>query len=315
MRAVFYKTYGPPAVLRVRDVERPAPKPDEVLVRVHASTVTRTDCGVRAAKPWFARLFTGLVRPKRKVPGIEFAGEVEEIGLAVTEFAVGDRVFGVKGGANAEYVCVREAGAIAPMPAGIGFEEAAAVCDGAALALACLHKVQPLKGRSVLVYGATGSVGTATVQLARYFGADLTAVGNTKNLELVRSLGADRVIDYTQEDFTKNGATYDVIVDTSGVHSFGRGRDALKPGGMYIATDGLRNALWALRTWKLGDKKATLGVVKYRKEDVVFLKKLIEGGKYRAVIDRCYPLEDVVDATRYVETGQKTGNVVLTVRP
>jgi len=315
MRAVFYKTYGPPAVLRVRDVERPAPKPDEVLVRVHASTVTRTDCGVRAAKPWFARLFTGLVRPKRKVPGIEFAGEVEEIGLAVTEFAVGDRVFGVKGGANAEYVCVREAGAIAPMPVGIGFEEAAAVCDGAALALACLHKVQPLKGRSVLVYGATGSVGTATVQLARYFGADLTAVGNTKNLELVRSLGADRVIDYTQEDFTKNGATYDVIVDTSGVHSFGRGRDALKPGGMYIATDGLRNALWALRTWKLGDKKATLGVVKYRKEDVVFLKKLIEGGKYRAVIDRCYPLEDVVDATRYVETGQKTGNVVLRVRP
>ena len=315
MRAVFYKTYGPPAVLRVRDVERPAPKPDEVLVRVHASTVTRTDCGVRAAKPWFARLFTGLVRPKRKVPGIEFAGEVEEIGLAVTEFAVGDRVFGVKGGANAEYVCVREAGAIAPMPVGIGFEEAAAVCDGAALALACLHKVQPLKGRSVLVYGATGSVGTATVQLARYFGADLTAVGNTKNLELVRSLGADRVIDYTQEDFTKNGATYDVIVDTSGVHSFGRGRGALKPGGMYIATDGLRNALWALRTWKLGDKKATLGVVKYRKEDVVFLKELIEGGKYRAVIDRCYPLEDVVDATRYVETGQKTGNVVLRVRP
>ena len=140
-------------------------------------------------------------------------------------------------------------------------------------------------------------------------------MGNTKNLELVRSLGADRVIDYTQEDFTKNGATYDVIVDTSGVHSFGRGRGALKPGGMYIATDGLRNALWALRTWKLGDKKATLGVVKYRKEDVVFLKKLIEGGKYRAVIDRCYPLEDVVDATRYVETGQKTGNVVLRVRP
>ena len=314
MRAVFYKTYGPPAVLRVRDVERPAPKPDEVLVRVHASTVTRTDCGVRAAKPWFARLFTGLVRPKRKVAGIEFAGEVEEIGLAVTEFAVGDRVFGVKGGANAEYVCVREAGAIAPMPVGIGFEEAAAVCDGAALALACLHKVQPLKGRSVLVYGATGSVGTATVQLARYFGADLTAVGNTKNLELVRSLGADRVLDYTQEDFTKSGETYDVVFDAVGKLSFGRCRSTLKPGGIYVATDGLRNVIWHLWTRLFGDKRARMGIAKYTKADVVFLRELIEAGGYRAVIDRAYPLEAVVDATAYVETGQKTGNVVLSVR-
>jgi NADPH:quinone reductase-like Zn-dependent oxidoreductase len=202
------------------------------------------------------------------------------------------------------------------MPTGMTFEEAAAVCDGASLALACLRKADLRKGRSILIYGASGSVGTAGVQLAKYFGADVTAVCNTKNLELVRSLGADEVVDYTQEDFTKNGKTYDVIFDAVGKHSFRRCRRSLKPGGIYIETD--LGFLWhvpllALLTRRIGDKRVKLGIARYTKKDVLFLKELIEAGKYRAVIDRCYPLEQVVEATRYVETGQKTGNVVLTL--
>ena len=245
---------------------------------------------------------------------MELAGEVEAVGAAVTEFEVGDLVFGVKGsGAHAEFVCMRESAPLAHKPAGMTFEEAAAVCDGASLALACLRKADLRRGRSILVYGASGSIGTAGVQLAKYFGADVTAVCNTKNLELVRSLGADEVIDYTQEDFTKNGKTYDVIFDAVGKHSFRRCKSSLKRGGVYIATDGFHNLFWALWTWRIGDKRVTFGLPRYTKKDVLFLKELIEAGKYRAVIDRCYPLEDVVEATRYVETEQKTGNVVLTV--
>jgi len=235
----------------------------------------------------------------------------------VTEFAVGDRVFGVKGfGAHAEFVAVRENAPVAHMPAGLSFEEAAAVCDGACIALSCLRKADLRKGRRILVYGATGSVGTAAVQLARYFDAHVTAVANTKNLELVRSLGADEVIDYLQEDFTRNGETYDVIFDAVDKQSFLRARSSLKPGGRFISTDlGPRwqNPFLALWTWRIGHRKLTVGIAKYRKEDVLFLKELIETGRYRAVIDRRYPLEDVVDATKYVETQQKTGNVVLTI--
>ncbi len=317
MRAVVHDRYGPPDVLRLEEVERPVPEDDEVLVRIHATTVNRTDCGFAAPSPFFSRFFTGLLRPKRKILGMELAGEVEAVGAAVTEFEVGDHVFGVNGfGAHAEFVCMRESAALAHKPAGMTFEEAAAVCDGAALALACLRKADLRKGRSILVYGASGSVGTAAVQLAKHFGADVTAVCNTKNLELVRSLGADEVIDYTQEDFTKNGETYDVIFDAVGKHSFRRCRRSLKPGGIYVDTD--LGFLWhvpllALLTRWIGDKRVTIGIPKYTKKDVLFLKELIEAGKYRAVIDRRYPLEDVVEATRYVETGQKTGNVVLTV--
>ncbi len=233
MKAVVYERYGPPDVLRLEEVERPVPEDDEVLVRIHASTVTRTDCGLRSAEVFISRFFTGLVRPKQKVLGLELAGEVEAVGSAVTEFDVGDRVFGVRSGAHAELVCVRESGALARMPAGMTFEEAAAVCDGAALALACLRKAGDLEGKSVLVYGASGSVGTAGVQLAKHFGAHVTAVCNTKNVELVRSLGADEVVDYLREDFTENGKTYDVVFDAVGKHSFRRCRRSLNPGGIY----------------------------------------------------------------------------------
>jgi len=317
MRAVVHDRYGPADVLRLVDVPRPVPKDDEVLVRIHATTVNRTDTALRAAEPFFSRFITGLFRPRRKILGSELAGEVAATGSAVTEFEVGDKVFGVnpwRFGTHAEFVCMREGAALAHMPAGVSFEQAAAVCDGAILALGCLRRADLRKGRRVLIYGASGSIGTAGVQLAKYFDADVTAVCNTKNVETVRSLGADAVIDYTREDFTKNGQTYDVIFDAVGKHTFRRCAGSLNRGGFYLATDGWQNLVLALVTPRIGAKKVVFPIPpQYRKADVLFLKELIEAGRYRAVIDRCYPLEQVVEATRYVETEQKTGNVVLTV--
>ena len=223
MRAVVNTEYGGPDVLRILDVERPVPADDEVLVEVHATTVNRTDCGFRAPAPWFIRLFAGLRRPRRTILGTEFAGVVAEVGPAVTEFAVGDEVFGVNAdrfGAHAEYLCVRESAPIAPKPSGMSFEEAAAVCDGAILAMTCLTWPHLRAGQSILIYGASGSIGTAGVQLAKHIGAHVTAVCNTDNVEVVRSLGADEVIDYTVEDFTANGQTYDVVFDAVGKKSF-----------------------------------------------------------------------------------------------
>ncbi len=317
MRAVVYDRYGPPEVLRLEDVERPVPGEDQLLVRIHATTVNRTDCGFRSAEFFVTRFFTGVVRPKQRIPGIEFAGVVEATGGAVTEFEVGDRVFGVtSAGAHAEFTCIREASPVAHMPAGMSFEDAAAACDGASLALACLRKAGSLDGKSLLVYGASGSVGTAAVQLAKHFGAHVTAVSSPKAVELVRSLGADEVIDYTRDDFTKNGKTYDVVFDAVGKHSFRRCRHSLKPGGTFTDTD--PGFMWhvlplSLVTRWVGDKTVALGITRYAKQDVELLKRLIEAGEYRPVVDRRYPLEDVVEAHRYVETGQKTGNVVLTV--
>ncbi len=317
MRAVVHDRYGPPEVLRVAEVERPVPKEDEVLVRVHVSTVTRGDAmGVRSVDYRFARVFTGIRRPRRTIFGSELAGHVEEVGAVVTEFRVGDEVFGIEGGANAEYVTARESGAIAQKPTGLTYEEAAAVPDGSLLALTCLRPAYPLPGKSVLVYGAAGSIGTAAVQLlAHHFEAEVTAVCDTKDVELVRSLGAQDVLDRLREDFTKNGKTYDVIFDAVGKHSFRRCRRSLKPGGIYITVDlgfMYHVPLLALIT-RFGNKRATLGIGRYRREDLVLVKELVDTGKYRPVIDRSYALDEVVEATRYVETGQKTGNVVLRV--
>jgi NADPH:quinone reductase-like Zn-dependent oxidoreductase len=324
MRAVVYDRYGPPEVLRLVDVERPVPKEDEVLVKIHATTVNRLDVHTREANrrsglavSLLSRLVSGLRRPRQRILGTEFAGEVEAVGAAVREFAVGDQVFGNSGlrfGAHAEFMCVREGGRIAPKPAGMSFEEAAAISDGALNALWCLRGADVRKGQRMLIYGASGAIGTAGVQLAKYFGADVTAVCNTKNLELVRSLGADRVIDYTQEDFTKNGETYDFIFDAVGKHSFRRSRDSLRRGGCYLATDGFRNLILALWTSRIGDKRVVFQIPpRYARQDLLFIKELIEAGRYRAVIDRSYPLEEVIEAARYVETEQKTGNVVLIV--
>jgi NADPH:quinone reductase-like Zn-dependent oxidoreductase len=319
MRAVVHDRYGPPEVLRLEEVERPVPKDDEVLIKVHASTVNRTDTGLRSAEYFISRLVTGLVRPKRKIPGTELAGEVEAVGPAVTEFAVGDHVFGVSAstaGAHAEFLCLPEGAPLAHKPTGMTFEEAAAVPDGVIIALSYLRRVDLRERRKILIYGASGSIGTAGVQLAKYFDADVTAVCTTKNVELVRSLGADRVIDYMQEDFTKNSQTYDLIFDAVGKLSFKWCRGSLKSGGIYASTDlgpYWQNPFLALWTSRIGNKKVLFPIPRYTKQDVLFVKELSEAGKYRAVIDRRYQLEDVVEANRYVETGQKTGNVVLTV--
>jgi len=278
MRAAVHHEYGPPEVLRREDVERPAPKADEVLIRIHATTVTRSDTGWRSGEPFLSRLYTGLRRPKKKILGCELAGEVEAVGAvgaAVSEFAVGDHVFGRSGfGANAEFICMRESAPLAHKPAGMTFEEAAAVCDGAILALPYLRRAKLRRGKKVLIYGASGSIGTAAVQLARYFDADVTAVCGTKNLELMKTLGADQVIDYQQEDFTKNSEMYDVIFDAVGKHSFRRSRDSLKSGGMYVPTDGWENLFYLLWTSRVGDRK------------VVFQRPPARGN-YRSSRDPC----------------------------
>jgi NADPH:quinone reductase-like Zn-dependent oxidoreductase len=317
MRAVVFDRYGPPEVLHIEDVERPVPNDNDVLVKVHAATVSRTDTGLRSADLFVSRFFTGLLRPRRCILGSDLAGEVEAVGRSVTEFAVGDRVFGInpwKFGTHAEFVCMAEGAALAHMPVDTTFEEAAAVCDGGILALNALRPAAIHTGQRILIYGASGSIGTAGVQLARAFGADVTAVCNSRNFDLVRSLGADEVIDYTQEDFTKNGQSYDVIFDSVGKQSFARCRGSLKPRGIFVATDHLHNLVLAVWTARIGSKRVLFPIPpRFTKQDVVFLKQLIESGQYRAVIDRRYPLDDVVAATRYVETKQKTGNVVLTV--
>jgi NADPH:quinone reductase-like Zn-dependent oxidoreductase len=319
VRAVVHDRYGPPEVLHIDEVERPVPKEDEVLVRVHATTVTRGDTmGVRGKEYRFTRLATGIRAPRNPAHGTEFAGVVEEVGAAVSEFHVGDEVFGTGVGTNAEYVAVPESGAIAPKPSGLSFEEATAVPEGSLLAISCLRPAYPLSGKSVLVYGAAGSVGTGAVQLlTNHFGvSDLTAVCDVKDVEVVRSLGADVVLDRFREDFTKTGAAYDVIFDAVGKHSFRRCRRSLKPGGIYVSMDlgfMYHVPFLALVTRFVGSKRATVGIGRYRKEDLHVVKELVEAGKYRPVIDRTYAFDEIVEATRYVETGQKTGNVVLRV--
>lgn len=316
MKAVVAPHYGPPEVLRIEEVARPVPKADEVRVKVRASTVTRSDCGFRGASPFFSRIFTGLRRPKQPIVGMELAGVVQEVGSSVTEFAVGDEVFGLRSGANAEYVCVREAGALAHKPASLTFEEAAALADGASIARACLAKIALGEGTRIMVYGATGAIGTAGVQLAKATGAHVTAVANTKNVELVRSLGADTVLDWEREDFTRSGEAYDAIFDAVGKLSFRRCKGSLVPGGSFITTDlGFMWHVPALILWTrfVGDRRVYLPIPKYSKEDLLHVKQLVESGKYRPVIDRTYGFEQIVEATTYVETGQKTGNVVLSL--
>ena len=321
MKAVVHTRYGGPEVLGVQEVPQPVPAADEVLVRVHATTINRTDCGFRSATPWFARFFTGWRRPRHQVLGSEFAGEVVEVGAAVTEFAVGDRVFGVNQrtfGANAEYMRNREGDPIVTMPAGLAYEEAAAVPDGIVLARTCLTAAGVGPGTKLLIYGASGSIGSAGVQLAKHLGAHVTAVCDTAALDIVRSLGADRVIDYTQEPFLEPGVRYDAIFDAVGKLSFRRVRRSLTPDGVYATTD--LGWLWhqpllSIATRFVGRQRAMLPLPAYRKEHVLHAKELLESGAYRPVIDRRYLLEEIVEATRYVETGRKIGNVVIVVVP
>jgi NADPH:quinone reductase-like Zn-dependent oxidoreductase len=324
MKAVVFDHYGPPDVLRVSDVPQPAPKDDEVLVKIHASTVNRLDCHTREANrragpavSMLSKLVSGFPRPRQPILGSELAGEVVAIGSAVTKFAAGDRVFantGLRFGGHADYTCIPESGRMVPIPAGMSYEDAAPATDGGLNALWCLRSMRPASGESVLVYGASGAIGSAGVQLAKHFGAHVTAVCGTKNLDLMPKLGAEDAIDYQKEDFTKNGKTYDVIFDAVGKHSFARCKDSLKPGGRYLATDGFRNLLLTPWTALFGDRKVVFQIPpRYPLEDLLLLKRLMETGEYRPVIDRRYPMDQVIDACMYVETEQKTGNVVLTI--
>ena len=323
MRAVVYDRYGPPEVLHLEDVPKPVPRQDELLVRVHAATVNRLDCHTREANrstggavALISRLAFGVRRPRRRILGTEFAGEVEAAGSAVHEFKAGDRVFGSTGfafGAHAEYLCVRESGIVAPLPSNMTFEEAAPICDGALNSLGLLRRAGLARRRRVLVYGASGAIGTAGVQLARHFGAEVTAVCGPNAIELVRSLGASTVIDYKKDDFTRNGLTYDVIFDAVGKHSFARCKHSLAADGVYLATDNFRNLMLVLWNPLRGGKRVIFLPPMATKSDVQLLKQLAEAGEFRPVIDRRYAMEDVVEAARYVETQQKVGNVVLTI--
>ena len=319
MRAIVQDRYGPPGVLHIEEVPTPVPADDEVLVRVHASTVSQSDTHLRAANPFFWRLFAGLRRPRIRTLGVEFSGEVVAVGASVDAFKVGDRVFGgPRGfGAHAEFISVKESGPIAHMPAGMTFEDAAAVCDGTNEALATLRAAKIRDGMRVAIYGASGSLGTAAVQIAKHYGAHVTAICNTKNVEIVRSLGADEVIDYTIDDFTKDEQGFDAIIDAVGKYAYRWGRRGLRPGGIYVETDlgphkfdTLVNLV--LTRW-FGTRRLVFAGGFRNKADIVFAKALIEAGAYRPVIDRRYPFERVAEAHAYVETWQKTGNVVLTM--
>ncbi|MBI4258682.1 MAG: NAD(P)-dependent alcohol dehydrogenase [Thaumarchaeota archaeon] len=319
MKAVVYTKYGPPEVLQLKEVEKPTPKDNEVLIKIYATTVNRTDCGFLRAKPFIVRFFSGLFRPKRTILGNEFAGEIEAIGKDVKLFEEGDHVFGFCGddfGAHAEYVTRAEDSPLATMPANMTYEEVAPSTEGTHYALNGIRKANVQSGQKVLINGATGAIGSAAVQLVKYYGAEVTAVCDTKNVSLVKSLGAVKVIDYTKSDFTKNGQTYDFVFDAVGKSSFRRCKNLLKPGGIYYSTDlGFlsQNPFLALWTSKFGNKKVIFPIPKDSKEDVVFFKELIEAGTLKPVIDRRYPLEQIVEAYKYVEKGQKTGSVVITV--
>jgi len=319
VKAIVCTDYGPPDVLQLREVEKPVPKDDEALIKVHAATVTAGDIRIRSSTyaTWFwlpARIMFGIIRPRKNIPGNELAGEIESVGKDVKQFKKGDPVYGIIwsvnfGGANAQYKCLPEDG-IAIKPANLTYEEAAAVPIGGLTALDLLKKGGIQSGQQVLINGASGSVGTFAVQLARYFGAEVTGVCSTANLELAKSLGADKVIDYTQEDFTQSGQTYDIIFDAVIKTSFSRCRSSLKPGGVYLTVDyPLLAALW---TSLASREKIKFGVAT-QIQDLVFLTELIEAGEVKPVIDRRYPLAQTAEAHRYVETGRKKGNVVITV--
>jgi NADPH:quinone reductase-like Zn-dependent oxidoreductase len=319
MKAVVYTKYGPPEVLQLKEVEKPTPKDNEVLIKVYATTMNRTDCGFRSAVYFISRFFSGLLKPKYQTLGCEFAGEIESIGKDVTSFKIGDKVFGyndTKFGAHAEYMTMAENEAIVTMPSDLSFEEAAPITEGAHYALSDLRAAKIKAGQNVMIYGASGGIGSAAVQLGKYFGANITAVCNTKNVDLVKSLGADEVIDYQKQDFTKTDQTFDFIFDAVGKSSFGACKLLLNKNGIYISTElgkNSENIFLALITPILGGKKVLFPLPTINKEDVVFLKGLVESGKFKPVIDRRCTLAQIIEAAKYVETGQKTGNVVITV--
>ncbi len=324
MKAIVYEKYGPPEVLQLKEIEKPIPKDNEVLIRVYASTATLYDCWQRSSTAptgfgLLSRMASGFRKPKQPILGTELAGEIETVGKDVKLFKKGDQIFAATFftdyGGYAEYKCIPEDGLIAIKPTNMTYEEAAAVPQGALTALYFLRKANIQKGKKVLIFGASGGVGTFAVQLAKYFGAEVTGVCSTKKIDLVKSLGADKVIEYTKEDFTKNGEIYDVIFDTVGLSSISRSRKSLKKEGHYIfVTFGLPKLLQILWLKMTSRKRVIIGVLEDRTEALIFLKELIEKEKIKSFIDRSYPLEQVAKAHDYVETGLKKGQVVISIR-
>ncbi len=320
MKAIVCTKYGKPDVLQLQEVEKPVPRDNEVLIRIHAAAATTAGLIGRKGRPFFVRFFMGLTKPIKNILGQELSGEIEAVGKDVRLFSKGDLVFGMTGssmGAHAEFKCMPEDGALAVKPENMTHEESAAVVEGGLTALHFLRNKANIKSKQrVLINGASGSVGTASIQVARYFGTEVTGVCSTANLELVKSLGANMVIDYTETDFTRNNQTYDIIFDTTGKEPFSRCKGSLKQEGVYLNSGRLSTILSMLWTSKFSRKKAILAATYARPakeiiKDLVFLKKMIEEKKIQSVIDRCYPLEETAEAHRYVETGRKKGNVVI----
>jgi NADPH:quinone reductase-like Zn-dependent oxidoreductase len=322
MKAVVYTQYGPPDVLQLKEVEKPVPENGEVLIRIHATTVNRTDCATIRAIPFFARIITGLFKPKKQIPGTEFAGEIVAVGKNVSSLKAGDKVFGFDdqgAESHAQYITIKEEKAIT-IPDNISYEQAAASSEGAHYAYNFINKVDLQKGQNILVNGATGAIGSAAVQLLKYFEVNVTAVCATKNIELVKSLGADKVIDYSKEDFTKDGKKYNFVFDTVGKSSFFKCRHLLQPAGVYISSDlgyMAQNIFLPLITPVIKplfeNKKTASPIPVDIRRSLRLIKGLIELGKFKSVIDREFTLEQIIDAYKYVEKGHKTGNVVITV--
>jgi len=319
MKAIVYTKYGPPEVAELKEVARPVAKDNEILIKVYSSTVNRTDAGFRSAEYFISRFWTGLFRPKYQILGCEFSGIIEEIGSGVKTFKKGDKVFGFNDktlGGHGEYLTIAETDAVTTIPDGLSFDEAAAISEGGHYALVDIRaaKVQP--GQHVLVNGATGAIGSAAVQLLKHFGAIVTAVCNTKNVDLVKNLGADTVIDYQTEDFTKTEIKFYFIFDAVGKSSFGQCKPLLTDNGIYISTElgkNGENILFAFTSRIFGGKKLLFPLPSITKTDLIFLKELVQKGEYKPVIDRRYNLNQIVEAYKYIETGQKTGNVVLKI--
>lgn len=328
MKAIVWTKYGSPDGLQLKEVEKPVPNDDQILVKIHATTITAGDCEMRRLElplmlSFPVRLYAGLISPKRiPILGQELAGEVEEVGADVSSYKVGDQVFGTTGfgfGAYAEYICLPEKpddvqGTLAPKPTNLTFEEAAAVPTAGFEALHFLRRAKIGPGKKVLIVGAGGSIGTFSVQLARHLGAEVSAVDSTEKMDMLRSVGANHVIDYTREDYTKNTERYDLIIDVVGRRSVSHRLKLLKKDGYYfLAYAGLANILLSIWTSITSHKKLKIESANQKKDDLLFLKELIETGKIKPVIDRSYPLDGIAEAHRYVETGAKKGNVVITV--
>ncbi len=316
IKAIVCPKYGPPEVLQLQEIEKPAPKDNEILIKVHSTAVSSGDVRIRKADPFAVRLFFGLTKPKNPVLGFVFAGEIEATGKDVALFKVGDQVFGTTGmsfGAYAEYLCLPEKAVVTVKPKGMSYEEAAAIPFGGNTSLYFLRKANIQSGQKVLIYGASGALGTSAIQLAKHFGAEVTGVCSSTNLEMVKSLGADKVIDYTKEDFTESGETFDVIFDTVGESPFSGCVKSLGKNGFYLravhlSLSSIVKGLWISLT---SSKKVIGGTINETSEDLIYLKKLFENGELKAVIDRSYPFEQIAEAHKYVEKGHKKGNVVI----